>query len=204
MIPSTKSQRQLIGIACNQLGIDKDLKAEMLQIRYGQSSTCDISKAQADEFMKELKARGFRVIHRHKKGGAPKRQRIPRAPGNLTAMVSKEELSKIAALSELVPWRIENGLAAWMQKRLGIARIRTGKDAYKIIEGLKKMFCNHMRKIYGEAWWIRIYPSDPGIETFIREHCPLDYRVEMWGMRRQAGMVSEEEYAWRMAKLMGR
>jgi len=192
MIPSTKSQRQLIGIACSQLGIDKSLKEDMLLARYGQASTCDISKAEADHFLKELRARGFRVVRKGKgQRRRPARQTIPRADGKTVAMVSKVEIAKIAALSALVPWRLENGLELWMKKRLGIEKIRTGNDAYRVIEGLKKMFANHMKKEHGEDWWVRIW-TDPGIETFIQEHCPQKYADRMFGARCAAGLVRPE------------
>ncbi len=185
MIPSTKKQRQLIGIACNQLGIDKQIKEDMLLERFGKSSTTDISKLQADEFLKELKGKGFRVLRRR-----PARQPIPHAGGKTISMVSKYELEKIAAVAGLIQWRVENGLSLWMKKRLGIEKIRTAKDAYRAIEGLKKMFENGMKKQHGPDWWVRLY-DDPGIETYIQEHCPIEYRGLMKLTRYKAGLLSE-------------
>ena len=188
MIPSTKKQRQLIGIACNQLGIDKPVKADMLLERFGKSSTTDISKADAEEFLGELKSKGFRF-----KRGRSKRQTIPRAGGNTVSMVSKKELEKISALSGLIHWRKENGLARWMHARLGIEKIRTGGDAYRVIEGLKKMFENGMKKKHGPDWWVGLY-EDPETERYIQEHCPIEYWRSMLWARLKAGVISNEAY----------
>ncbi len=187
MIPSTKSQRQLIGIACTQLGIDKPLKEKMLVERFGKTSTTEISRLQADEFLKELKSKGFKT--RYVPRGNPRGQRIPRAAGNVTAMVSPKELEKIAAVAALISWRLENGLALWMKKRLGIEKIKTSGDAYRVIEGLKKMFENGLKKAHGPEWWVRIW-NDPGIETYVREHCPARYAAMMMAARYEAGMIS--------------
>ncbi|MBI5550723.1 MAG: DUF1018 domain-containing protein [Desulfobacterales bacterium] len=196
MFPSTKSQRQLIGIACGQLGIDKQVKADMLRERYGKESTCDITRFQADEFLRELRGKGFRVVPKKSGGGVkrPRRQAIPREAGKVTAIVSQKELEKMAAVAALIPWRLENGLALWMKKRIGVEKIRTAMDAYKVIEGLKKMFENGMKKQHGPEWWLKMFPENPGIETYIREHCPSEYRWLMATVRYNNDMITGEEF----------
>ncbi|MDA8140378.1 MAG: DUF1018 domain-containing protein [Desulfobacteraceae bacterium] len=202
MFPSTKTQRQLIGIACGQLGIDKPMKEDMLRERFGKESTTLISRAQADEFLKELKSRGFET--RYTPRSKPRGQHIPRAGGKVTAMVSQQELEKIAAVSALIPWRLENGLALWMKKRVGVDKIRTAEHAYKVIEGLKKMFENGMKKQHGPDWWVMIHPGRPDIETYIQEHCPLDYRLSMLARRLSAGMITPEYYNIKVGLMMRR
>jgi hypothetical protein len=183
MLPSTKKQRQLIGIACGQLGIDSETKAEMLFERYGREHTTEIGKVDADDFLKELEGRGFRIVSKR-----PKRQRIPRDGGKTVSMVSSREIEKMTAVANLIKWRVENGLELWMKKRLGIERVRTGGDAYRVIEGLKKMFENQMKKAHGADWWVGIY-DDPGIMTFIWEHCPQEWRCGMQRAWFEAGLI---------------
>jgi hypothetical protein len=184
MIPSTKKQRQLIGIACNQMGIDKETKAVMLTDRFGQSSTTLISQVQADLFLRELKKKGFATRYVPRK----KRQTIPRDKGKTICLVSRGELDKITAVAALIPWRAANGLQLWMEKRLKIKKVRTAGDAYRVIEGLKKMFENGMKKKHGPDWWTMIF-DDPDIETYIRTHCPKDYSARMWAARFRAGVL---------------
>lgn len=107
MIPSTKKQRQLIGIACGQLGIDKPLKEDMLRERFGVASTTAISYQQADAFLIELRGRGF----------APKR--FARRPKIKKAVPDKQALlGKIEAyLAEAGrPWAYVHGMARHMFK----------------------------------------------------------------------------------------
>jgi phage gp16-like protein len=105
MTPSTKKQRQLIGIACGRLGIDKATKEDMLTARYGKSSTCDISRMQAEEFLRELGERGFKV------------KRFPRKPNIRKSGPDKADmLRKIEAyLAEAGrPWAYVHGMAKHM------------------------------------------------------------------------------------------
>ena len=107
MIPSSKQQRQLIGIACTQLGIAKEVKEDMLMERFGQTSTCDISRAQAEEFLKELADRGFKMRRRRNK---PNIQRAK--------LGKKDLLKKIEAyMAEAKrPWNYAHGMAKKMFK----------------------------------------------------------------------------------------
>ena len=102
-------------------------------------------------------------------------------------------LDKIAAVAALIRWRVDGGLGLWMEKRLGIDRVRTGSDAYRVIEGLKKMFENAMKKEHGPDWWVKVY-GDPGIELYIREHCPVRYRLRAINGRLEAGTIEPGEW----------
>lgn len=168
MTPSTKKQRQLIGIGCAQLGIDKELKIDMLLERYGEDSTTKISKSQADDFLQELNRKGFVVKFKQ-------RYWTRKAPAGVVRMASPAEQDKIAALAGLIKWRVKDGQALWMKKRLGINRVRTARDAWLVIEGLKKMFENQMKGKYGKDWWAGDY-DDPAIVIYIHEHSPKEYR----------------------------
>ncbi len=107
MIPSTKTQRQLIGIACSKLGIDKDTKAQMLMERFGKTSTCDISTAQASEFLKELRLKGFTRKRR------PNKPNFKKSGPDKHALLGKIE----AYLAEAGrPWNYVHGMARHMFK----------------------------------------------------------------------------------------
>lgn len=188
MIPSTKKQRQLIGIGCGQLGIDKVTKAEMLLARYGKEHTTEIGKADADDFLKELAARGFKIVIRK----PARRQRVSRGGGKTVSMVSPREIEKMTAVAGLIKWRVENGLDLWMKKRFGIDRVRTGDDAYRVIEGLKKMFENRMKKDCGPDWWMQIHEA-PGVMTYIWEHCPMEWRAGMERVWFEAGFLKDSD-----------
>lgn len=108
MIPSSKIQRQLIGIACAQLGIDKPTKEDMLMERFGKTSTCDISRQQAEEFLRELGTKGFKTTRR------PGKPDIKRQGADKKAMMEKVE----AYLAEAGrPWAYVHGMAKKMFKR---------------------------------------------------------------------------------------
>lgn len=177
MNPSTKKQRQLIGIACGQLGIDRDTKADMLAVRYKKTSTTEISKAQADDFLAELRTRGFAI----KSSVTGKARHIRRTSGggrkakNVVSLASTAQIEKINAVSGLIEWKYANGLQLWMKKRIGVEKVRTASDAWKVIEGLKKMFENGMKAKYGPDWWGMDWMDD-GVRTYVSEHCPDKYR----------------------------
>jgi len=186
--PSSKKQRQLIAIGCNELGIDAETRHEMLRQRFGADSSTRISYAQAADFLAELKGRGFTVRPRVKparsRRGTPGVKRQPGAP--VLKLASQRELDKLAAVAGLIKWRYADGLQRWMVKRFQIDRVRTSSDAYRVIEGLKKMFENRMKKEFGHDWWARVY-DDPGIELYKTEHCPEKYWALMESARWRAG-----------------
>lgn len=184
MIPSTKKQRQIIAIGCSQLGIDAETRHEMLMYRFGVDSSTKLTKSQAKLFLMELVRKGFRIIGDSlrprfaKRSNNAERLKNP-APrphsGNIVRLATREQHEKIAALAGLINWQYADGLERWMQKRLGIEKVRTAWDAWLVIEGLKKMFENHMKKKYGPSWKGLEY-SDPAVEMYIREHGPATNR----------------------------
>ena len=172
--PSTKIQRQLIAIGCAKLGINADLRHEMLNDRFGVDSSTKLTRNQADRFLDELGKRGFTITSKPrviKKPAAP----VKRGGKTVIRMVNQKELDKIHALSGLIEWKYENGLELWIKKRFKIERVKTAKDAWLAIEGLKKMFENHMKSLHGPHWWA-MEQSNPDIRIYISEHCPERYR----------------------------
>lgn len=163
---STKKQRQLIKIAQKNLGLDDQIYREMLQAHFGVDSCTRLSRPQADRLIAMFKQRGFRV--KKKISENPPRRR-PRRAGNVVRLASAREQGKIAALRELIHWRIRDGFTAWLGARFSIERVRTAQDAWRVIEGLKNLFENQMQAEYG-AHWLEHLPDDDGVRRYVAEH----------------------------------
>jgi hypothetical protein len=171
----TPAQRNTIMLICAEFGIDKEERQRLLQECYGKSSTADLTSDQAGHFIAEAERKGF-VIKGSKPRPAAPRRSIPRT-GNVIPLATPAELEKIDQLAKVVPWREENGLARFLEKRMGVPGgvVKTSKHAYLAVEGLKKMISNGMKKTYGEAWWLKTY-STPDLNEFIRIHKPEEWR----------------------------
>ncbi|BCS55174.1 phage protein GemA/Gp16 family protein [Geobacter sp. SVR] len=174
--PITKAQINTIMLICSQFGITKAERGELLEDRYGKSSTADLSSDQAGHFIAEYERKGFVI-----KGGKGYRPTARRAPvprsGKVVALVNQDELDKITALAGLVLWRADNGLQLFLEKRMGLkeGKVRTSADAYLAIEGLKKMFEGQMKRTHGPGWW-RLRFTNAAIMEYIELHCPKEYR----------------------------
>jgi hypothetical protein len=171
------------------LGISDADYRDMLSDRYnGKRSCTDLTFREAKHFIGELESKGFTIISAKGKkqqhprpashptrGGSP-RPPVPR-DGNVIGLGRPEEIDKVNKVAALIIWRVPGGLALFLEKRMGIkdGKIRTSGDAYKAIEGLKKMFENQMKARHGEAWWTMKY-GNPEIMTYIAEHCPREWR----------------------------
>ena len=181
-LPISAKQKTVIILICTQFGISKTERGEMLQERYGKSSTSDLSSDQAGHFIAEFEKKGF--VLKPKKGTAkalpPRgqvRRPIARTGGNVIALVSQDERDKITALAGLIEWREVNGLVLFLEKRMGLkeGKVRTSGDAYTAIEGLKKMFENGMKAKHGKDWWRMDFASE-AVREYIELHCPEDWR----------------------------
>lgn len=171
---SSKKQRQLIAMACGHFGLGKADKQVMLLQRYNVSSTTELTFAQAEELIDDYVRKGF-VIESKKRHHSRRRQPVAGAhgkkSGKVTALASNAELSKIDALAGLVEWKVENGMVRWMKKRFKIDQVRTARQAFMVIEGLKGMFENQMKKRHGPEWWKEPY-EDIGVCFYIAEYFP--------------------------------
>lgn len=171
---SSKKQRQLIAMACTHFAMARDDKKAMLLERYGKESTTDLTYAQAEELIDDFVDRGY-VIKSKKRRYLKRRRPFPggqkRKTGNMVALASQAELAKIDALAGLITWRVENGMERWMEKRFRITRVKTAGDALKVIEGLKGMFENQMKKQFGPDWWQEPH-EDIEICWYIVEYFP--------------------------------
>ncbi len=179
--PITKGQIQLIKIAQKELGIEDDDYRSMLISRYRVSSCTQLTRDQAGALIDHFERLGFatRDTPSDQRRTSPARSRRPSGPprsgGNVIGLASPEEHEKIAALAALITWQYENGLQLWLKKRLGITKVRTSREAWLAIEGLKAMFVNSMAKKHGKAWWTYSF-KDQRVMRFIAEHCPAEYR----------------------------
>lgn len=180
-----RKQITVIKLACTALQIDDVTYRDMLHDRYSVTSCTKLSYDQAGEFIRELESKGFTLKPNKNAASRPAKLRqptrprppIPRDHGNVIALVSQDELDKINAVAKLVDWREANGLALFLEKRMGIkdGTVRTSKEACKAIEGLKKMFENQMKAKFGKAWWRLIFIS-PDVREYIAQHCPEEWR----------------------------
>jgi len=165
----TAAQIKLVKILQRNLGIEDDDYRDLLMKRFGVSSCTQLTMHQATRL----------IEHFQGLSGNEKRRRRPAIPrardGKVVRLASPKEHRKITALSSLIDWEFDDGLKRWMKKKFGIDRVRTAEEAYRVIEGCKKMIINIMTKAYGPEWWCKTY-EDPGIMRFIEEHCPEEYR----------------------------
>ena len=171
----TKNQIKMIK-TLQRNNLDDDDYYEMLDGRFGVESCTELSRAQAGKVIDMFAEWGFFVPvpakrKKRRRSGKPS----PRKDGNMVRMASREEHEKIAAVARLIEWRLADGLERWMLARFKIKKVRTAQDAYRVIEGLKKMFENRMRKIRGDDWWMHEY-DDPEVREYIKEHCPAAFR----------------------------
>lgn len=184
----SKDQIKLIKIGHRQLGIDDDEYRDMLMRMCGVSSCTQLTRAQATRVIEHLVSLGF--VTRSSGSAAPapasghgsgasgsvgtakrRRPNIPRDGQKVIGLVTPGEHAKIWILSQLIDWRLEDGLERWMERRQGIKKVRTAREAFLVIEGLKKMFENQMKAKYGNGWWDKTY-EDGRINRYIKEHAP--------------------------------
>jgi len=180
-----RKQITVIKLACTALQIDDATYRDMLQDRYGVTSCTKLSYDQAGEFIRELEGKGFTLKPNKNSASRPAKQRqptqprpaIPRDRGNVVALANQGEIDKINAVAALIRWREVNGLALFLEKRMGITggKVRTSAEAYKAIEGLKKVFENQMKANCGSGWWKMTF-ENPGIMEYIAQHCPEEWR----------------------------
>jgi hypothetical protein len=186
--PISAGQIKAIKMAQRHFGISDDDHHVNLFNRFGVRSTRDLDFYQAGQYIKENEVKGFvlKPSAKPKKQSQPRpasakasagRPVVPRYNPKVVSLVTPEEIDKVNAIAKLIPWRSENGLALFLEKRMGIrgGKVRTGADAYLAIEGLKKMFENGMKAAYGPNWWGRAY-CDPDISEYIALHKPAEWR----------------------------
>ena len=190
----TAKQIRIIKMAVRALGIEDGDYRELLSQWYGRRSCTQLTREQANELIDHLQKSGF-VLKPKKagwhevRGGADTAAgkppgRLHGPPGasrrrgkNIVNLVSAEELAKLEAVAALIAWRYEDGLQRFLATRLGMkdGRVRTAGEAYRAIEGVKKLFENGMKQQHGPDWWLRRF-DDAAVMAYIARHCPEEYR----------------------------
>jgi len=181
--PIHPKQIRIIKMAQRQLGLDDSAYRDLLEKMFGETSCKALSADQANELIDELQKKGFALVTDKKprewpsQGGA-RGQRpagTPRGGAKVVGLATAAELSKIDALAGLIAWQYEDGLQRWLKARFGLDRVRTSGEAYRVIEGLKKMFENAMLKAHGEDWWMIRFENE-AVEDYIGRHAPAELR----------------------------
>ena len=167
----TKEQIKCIKTVQRRHQADDEYR-EMLENRFKVNSCTQLTCDQGTMLIKLYKKWGWTNF-------PPKRRRAGRGqgpvtsgkklPGNVTKMVSPAQKKKIGALANMIEWRVKDGLTRWVSKRFSTDRIKTAQQAWKVIEGLKKMFERQMEKQYGPGWKNLDY-DDNCIRRYIEEH----------------------------------
>jgi len=176
----TKGQIQVIKIFQSKFGMNDEDYRDMLEKRFRVRSCTALSNLQAgsliDEFKRKAGQNTGAVPYRANRGnraerrGTYKKVDVPYSADEkkVVRLVSRASIDKINKLADLIEWRIENGLQAWTKKRFDIDKVRTAGEAYRVIEGLKKMFENQMKKQFGADWHHGFY--GPDVMRYIEEH----------------------------------
>lgn len=181
---ATPGQVQLCRMGQRFLGIDDETYYSVLMSRYGVEHTRELNQEQVADLLDDYKARGFeptckpgKIGKKRQKQSYPKR--LPRGARSekVVALATRDEIDKVNAVAALIQWRVENGLERFLAARMGIkdGKVRTSQDAYLAIEGLKKLFENHMKKSFGANWWTQRF-DDSGIMMYIAEHKPAEWK----------------------------
>lgn len=187
----TKGQIQAIKIFQSKFGINDEDYRDMLEQRFRVRSCTALSNLQAGVLIDEFKRKAGQKTspmanrgNRTDRRGAYKKVDVPYGADEkkVVRLASRASIDKINKLADLIEWRIENGLPAWLKKRFGIEKVKTAVEAFKVIEGLKKMFENQMKKVYGPGWAAGDYK--PEVMRYIDEHV-TDSASCLWdGIRR--------------------
>lgn len=126
----TPKQIQLIHVGVSALGWDDEQYRDVIQSRYGVSSSKDMSYDEAQNFLNLLKKSGFKL-----KSG----QKQKRTPAGVVKMASPKQRALIDVLKSNVRWRSRDGFQLWLERRMKLKRITTAAEAHRVIEGLKGM-----------------------------------------------------------------
>ncbi len=181
-VPIAPKQVQLIHIAKADLGLDEGVYRDLLA-GFGAESCKELTAAQADQLLDDLKAKGFRIVSKHPRPA--KRRKGP----NVVHLASLAEIDKVNAVAGLIAWKAKDGLALFLEKRLRLkdGRVRTAGEAYRAIEALKKMFEHQMLERHGATWWTTQL-DDPDVRRYIRRHCPAEYADAVTWRLKQMGV----------------
>lgn len=138
----TKKQTQLLHIGKTFLGLP-DSQYRLMLSEYWVKSSVDLTYQEASELLNKMVKMGFKIITKRYERRAKSREH--RAE-NIIQMVSPQQLAKIEHLRADVRWYVHDGYQRWLRKWLKKEKIQTGKDAFRVIEGLKGMLSRQQSK----------------------------------------------------------
>ena len=134
----TEAQVRAIHACLHARGIEDPEYREMLAARYNVTTCKDLTRRQAAMFISLLSG-GHRALARPKTRRPIQHPHQP-APEDTPGVVSLPSPAQRKLMAELVTevdWYTPDGYQAWMEKALGIKRVRTSRDAHRVIRGLK-------------------------------------------------------------------
>lgn len=130
----TKAQIRAIKSRQRGMGLDDETYRGMLRGRYGVESCTRLSIAEAHDLINHLYG-----------GPKPTKRRRIRKPaetpaaggGNVVPLASAPQRKLIEALVNEIAWDTGDGYRRWLKRLLGLDRVRSARDASRVIEGLK-------------------------------------------------------------------
>ncbi len=132
--PISKSQIRAIKCRQRAMGFDDDTYRGMLRERYGVESCTRLTMAEGHDLIDYLYG-----------GPKPTKRRHVRRPaetpaaggGNVVQLPTPLQQKLIGALANEIAWETGDGYRRWLKRLLGLDRVRSARDASRVIEGLK-------------------------------------------------------------------
>jgi hypothetical protein len=135
------TQIKLIHIAKQQLGLSDEEYRELLRERYMgcfEGSCKELTYQEAHDLIEHFKSMGFEIKKRRRK-----------KPRGMDEIVHSRHpmMLKIEHLRKDIHWHVKHdGFQRLLEKRFGIKRIKTTREAVKVMECLKAMKARQEKK----------------------------------------------------------
>ena len=133
---SMRSLQKLVHVGCRELGLDADTRRDLQLVTTGKSSMSDMSEAELNKLVGELKVRGFRPV-----GGKAKRIEADRPDIRfchvMWRLLHEAGVAKVAGskgLNAFVRSRLEK---TWGHVPLDIDHLREPVQIRAVVEALK-------------------------------------------------------------------
>ncbi|WP_039017324.1 regulatory protein GemA [Halocynthiibacter namhaensis] len=133
---SIRSLQKLVHVGCRELGLDADTRRDLQLVTTGKSSMSDMSEAELNKLVGELKVRGFRPTDRSAKRPASDRPDI-RFCHVMWRLLHEAGVAKVAGakgLNAFVRSRFEK---TWGHVPLDIDHLREPAQIRAVVEALK-------------------------------------------------------------------
>lgn len=131
-----------IHLAAKELGLDEELRRDVIEQVTGHRSSADCSDAQLDQVLAAFKARGWKpkVVSGGKAGAAPASKAVRRAADHPVARKARAMWISLHQLG-VVRDPSERALEAFAKRQLGVAALQWADQGqgFRLIEALKKM-----------------------------------------------------------------